>query len=182
MIAAQSERLTSALRGLTLAAIAVAVGALVWRPSLEADLPDEATGALVGDSTGAFASVAPARAGDAQRITASNIFAASRHAPVRRFAPGRAAPDDAGADAESGTAYDPALAGEAPTLLGTVLDALGDRALLLAPQVDSSARFYRVGERVGSYRVRRIEAGRVVLDGPTGRLVLELLKPNEARQ
>jgi hypothetical protein len=75
---------------------------------------------------------------------------------------------------------DPMFGGDTPSLLGTVLDALGDRALILAPQVDSIARFYKVGERIGSYRVRRIEAGRVLLDGPNGRVIIEL-KPNEAR-
>jgi hypothetical protein len=65
-------------------------------------------------------------------------------------------------------------------LLGTVIDALGARALLLAPSPDSLPKFYGVGERIGAYRVRKVEVGRVTLDGPNGRMVLQL-KPNEAR-
>lgn len=180
MIAAQSEKLVAALRGLTLAAIAVGGVALIWQPRLEARLPAEAAGALLGDAATEFPPVPPDRVGDASRITASNIFAASRRAPSRRYAPGSELARASGAVTDVGTVLDPMFGGDTPSLLGTVLDALGDRALILAPQVDSIARFYKVGERLGLYRVRRIEAGRVLLDGPNGRVVLEL-KPNEAR-
>ncbi|MGQ0643105.1 MAG: hypothetical protein ACT4P6_20350 [Gemmatimonadaceae bacterium] len=181
MIAQHSERLTTGLRALAMAFVAVAAAALLWRPSLEAELPDESAGALVGDSLRVFPAVSPARVGDAQRVAASNIFAASRRAPGRRYAPGSDVPASSATIGDAGMPFDPANAADTPSLLGTVLDALGDRALILAPQVDSIPRFYRVGERAGSYRIRRIEAGRVLLDGPSGRVVLELLKPTEAR-
>jgi len=181
MIARQSERLTIALRALTIAALIVAAAALVWQPSLDAEIPDESAGAVAGDSLFAFPPVPAARAGDALRVTTGNVFAASRRAPARRYAPASDAATAGGASSQDNAAFDPTTAGDAPSLLGTVLDALGDRALMLVSQVDSHPRFFRVGERAGSYRVRRIEAGRVVLDGPNGRLVLEL-KPNEARQ
>jgi hypothetical protein len=181
MIALHSERLVVGLRALTIAVVAIAAAALAWQPSLDAELPEEAAGAVMGDSALALQSVSPARAGDAARIAASNIFAANRRAPGRRYAPGTDVPATTGSGADAGMPIDPMAGADTPSLLGTVLDALGDRALILAPQVDSNARFYRVGERVGPYRVRRIEAGRVLLDGPNGRVVLELLKPNEAR-
>lgn len=179
MIATLSERLSRAAWLAAAALSALAVFAVVWQPSLEAKLPDEAAGALIGDSVPAFTAAGTARVQAADRIIANNVFATARRAPGRRFAPRAAAANEPAADA--GLVFDPMSAAESPSLLGTVLDALGDRALILAPAVDSSARFYRVGERVGPYRVRRIEAGRVMLDGPSGRIVLELLKPNEAR-
>jgi hypothetical protein len=180
MIAARGEKLVRALRLASLAALAVGALALLWRPRLEAALPDDGN-ALAGDSTLTFPAQQEARAGDAQRVVANNVFASSRRAPVRRYAPATdasAGPDAAGSD--PGIAFDPMLSPDAPSLMGTVIDALGTRALLLAPAVDSLPRFYTVGDRVGSYRVRRIEAGRLTLDGPTGRIVLHL-KPNEAR-
>jgi hypothetical protein len=179
MTAARSERLTRAAWIAAAALAALAVFGVVWQPALEAKLPDEAAGALIGDSVPAFNAAGNARMQAADRIIANNVFAATRRAPGRRFSPRAAAANEPAADA--GLVFDPTYATEAPSLLGTVLDALGDRALILAPAVDSSARFYRVGERVGPYRVRRIEARRVMLDGPTGRIVLELFKPNEAR-
>ncbi len=180
MIAARSEQLVRALRLASVAAIAVGGLALVWRPSLDATLPDDANSALAGDTL-TFAAPQQARAGDAQRVVANNVFASSRRAPGRRYAPATdasTAPDAAGGD--PGITFDPALSADSPSLMGTVIDALGSRALLIAPAVDSLPKFYGVGERIGTYRVRRIEAGRVTLDGPNGRIVLQL-KPNEAR-
>jgi hypothetical protein len=181
MIAARSEKLVRALRLASLVAITVGGLALVWRPRLEASLPGDASTALAGDSTLAFPAQQEARAGDAQRVVANNVFASSRRAPGRRYAPATdasAAPDAAGSD--PGIAFDPALSADAPSLMGTVIDALGARALLLVPAADSLPKFYNIGDRIGTYRVRRIEAGRVTLDGPNGRIVLHL-KPNEAR-
>ncbi len=181
MIAARSEKLVRALRVASVAAIAVGGLALVWRPGLEAALPDSATSELAGDSTLTFPAPLEARAGDAQRVVANNVFAASRRAPGRRYAPATdasAAPDAAVGD--PGIAFDPAFSADSPSLMGTVIDALGARALLMAPAVDSLPKFYTVGERIGAYRIRRIEVGRVTLDGPNGRIVLQL-KPNEAR-
>ncbi len=181
MSAARSDVLTRLLRAASVAVLTVAVSALLWRPSLDAELPDEATGTLTADSALAFPPVSAVRAGDAQRIVANNLFAASRRAPGRRYAPASDAAATPDATGDPGIVFDPLYSNDAPALLGTVIDALGARALVLAPAADSAARFYRVGERVGTYRVRRIEPGRVVLDGPAGRIVLELLKPNEAR-
>jgi hypothetical protein len=181
MIVATADRLTRALRAVAVVSLAVAAVAPLWRPSLDAELPDESAGALAADSTRSFPDVPSARAADAQRVAQGNIFAAARRPPARRYVPGGTPPGTGAADPEAALPFDPAYTGESPTLLGTVLDALGDRALILIPQVDSTARFYRVGERAGPFRVRRIEAGRVVLDGPAGRVVLDLLKPNEAR-
>lgn len=180
MIAARSEKLVRALRLASLAALAVGGLALVWRPRLETSLPDDVN-ALAGDSALTFPAQQEARAGDAQRVVANNVFASSRRAPGRRYVPATdasAAPDAAGS--EPGIAFDPTLSADAPSLMGTVIDALGTRALLLAPAVDSLPKFYNTGDRIGTYRVRRIEAGRVTLDGPNGRIVLHL-KPNEAR-
>jgi hypothetical protein len=181
MNAARTEQLTRVLRVASVVAIAVAVAALLWRPSLEAALPDEAAGTLAADSALTFVPLPADRAGDAQRIVANNLFATSRRPPGRRYAPANDADSTPAAVGDAGMAYDPMYATDAPALLGTVIDALGARALILTPAVDSAPRFYRVGERTGAYRVRRIEAGRVWLDGPSGRIVLQLLKPNEAR-
>lgn len=181
MTAARSEQLTRLLRVASVVALTIAGSALLWRPALDAELPDEAAGTLAADSALAFVPLPADRAGDAQRMVANNLFAASRRPPGRRYAPGNDAGGTPDAAGDAGMVFDPALAADTPTLLGTVIDALGARALIQAPAADSVARFYRVGERVGAYRVRRIEAGRVVLDGPSGRIVLQLLKPNEAR-
>lgn len=180
MNAARSEQLTRLLRVASVIAIAIAVAALLWRPSLEAELPDEAAGTLAADSALTFAPLPADRAGDAQRIVENNLFAPSRRPPGRRYAPTDAAatPEAVG---DAAMVYDPAYGNDTPVLLGTVIDALGARALLATPPAESAPRFYRAGERAGAYRVRRIEAGRVVLDGPSGRIVVQLLKPNEAR-
>ncbi len=180
MSAVRLVRIAMGLRLVSAAALLIAVVSLVWRPALDAEIPDEAAGALAADSGQAFLTSAPSRAGDAQRIVGNNLFAASRRAPVRRYAPGTEAAAPQGS--EPGGLFDPAMTGESPSLLGTVIDESGARALLQPSAFDSAAKFYRVGERVGSYRVRRIDAGRVVLQGPDGRLVLELPKPNEVRQ
>ena len=176
MITARSEQLIRALRLTSIGALGVAALALLWRPGLMSSLPES----QIASDTMMFAAPPPS-AGEAKRIVANNVFAASRRAPGRRYAPATdasAAPDAAGGD--PGIAFDPALAADSPSLMGTVIDALGARALLVAPAVDSLSKFYSVGERIGTYRVRRIEAGRVTLDGPNGRIVLKL-KPNEAR-
>ena len=176
MITARSEQLISALRLTSIGALGVAALALLWRPGLISSLPES----QIASDTMMFAAPQPS-AGEAKRIVANNVFAASRRAPGRRYAPATdasAAPDAAGGD--PGIAFDPALSTDSPSLMGTVIDALGARALLVAPAVDSLPKFYSVGERIGTYRVRRIEAGRVTLDGPNGRIVLHL-KPNEAR-
>ncbi|MGH7696014.1 MAG: hypothetical protein ACRENH_13595 [Gemmatimonadaceae bacterium] len=176
MIAARSEQLIRALRLTSIGALGVAVLAVLWRPGLMSSLPESE----IASDTVMFATPQPS-AGEAKQIVANNVFAASRRAPGRRYAPATdasAAPDAAGGD--PGIAFDPALSVDSPSLMGTVIDALGARALLVAPAVDSLPKFYSVGERIGTYRVRRIEAGRVTLDGPNGRIVLQL-KPNEAR-
>lgn len=181
MNAARSEQLTRLLRVASVIALAIALAALLWRPSLEAELPDEAAGTLAADSALTFAPLPADRAGDAQRIVENNLFATSRRPPGRRYAPATDAAATPEAVGDAAMAYDPAYGNDTPALLGTVIDALGARALLLTPSADSAPRFYRAGDRAGAYRVRRIEAGRVVLDGPSGRIVLQLLKPNEAR-
>lgn len=177
MTAARMDLIVRLLRAGTLVAAAAALAALLWRPSLDASYADEAAGSLLGDISAQAAALPAERATDASRIVANNLFASSRRAPGRRFAPsqGLSSPDGAAAGV-----FDVAAA-DAPTLLGTVLDALGARALLQQTAADSGARFYSVGERIGGYRVRRVEAGRVTLDGPGGRVVLELLKPSEGR-
>jgi len=176
MIAARSEQLIRALRLTSIGALGIVVLALLWRPGLMASMPESE----IANDTMMFAAPQPS-AGEAKRMVANNMFAASRRPPGRRYAPATdasAAPDAAGND--PGIAFDPAVSAEAPSLMGTVIDALGARALLMAPAVDSLPKFYSVGERIGTYRVRRIEAGRVTVDGPNGRIVIHL-KPNEAR-
>lgn len=178
MTAARGARLIRTFRFASIGALGVALFALLWRPRLEASLPDQQLGA---DSSFTFRSVA-AGAGAAQRVVANNVFASARRAPGRRYAPATdasAGPDAAAGD--PGMVFDPGIvAADAPVVLGTVIDALGARALLAVPGADSLPKFYTAGERVGAYRVRKVEAGRVILDGPNGRVILQL-KPNEAR-
>jgi hypothetical protein len=177
MTAVRMDQIGRLLRAGMAVAVVLAAAALLWRPSLDAAYADEAAGSLRGDTASQGAAASPERAGDVARIVANNLFAASRRAPNRRYAPS----DPASApDAADAAAFDVAAA-DAPMLLGTVIDALGARALLQSAATDSGARFYTVGERIGTYRVRRVEAGRVTLDGPSGRIVLELLKPSEGR-
>ncbi|MGQ0538264.1 MAG: hypothetical protein ACT4R6_04905 [Gemmatimonadaceae bacterium] len=176
MTAAGAAAVIRTLRYAAGALLAAAVIAVIWRPPLEARLPDEAAGSLAGDSLTALPTAAAERGGDTRLIIDHNIFATSRRAPSRRYAP------DAGAGpapmADVSAFADPMLGTAPPTLLGTVLQDGNARALLLAPG-DSAARFYSVGERVAGFRVRTIESRRVVLVGPTGRIVLDLSKPNE---
>lgn len=179
MRAAHSERATRVLWLGAVVLVTLAASALLWQPSLAVETADEAAGTLVGDSVPAFNAASTAHVNAAERIVANNMFAATRRAPGRRFAP-RTPTQGAEMPGEAGLVFDPTYGVDTPSLLGTVLDALGDRALLLAPSLDSLPRFYRVGERVAGFRVRRIEVGRVILEGPSGRVVLDL-KPNEAR-
>ena len=180
MNAARTEQLTLALRLIMVAALVIGAGTLLWRPSLDAEIPDESAGALAGDSSPGFPGVPAARAGDASRIVGNNLFAPARQPPQHRYNPS-APPSTDAVGLDAGAVSDPLLAAELPSLLGTAIDALGTRALLQMSSSDSSAKFYRVGERIGVYRVQRIEAGRVILSGPSGRVTLELLKPNEVR-
>ena len=143
MNAGRTEQLTLALRLIMVAALSLGGGALLWRPSLDAEMPDEAAGTLAADSSPSFPGVPAARAADATRIVDNNLFAASRQPPTRRYNPAQSAnPEPFGV--EPGLTADPTLAGEVPSLLGTAIDALGARALLQPSMSDSSAKFYRV--------------------------------------
>lgn len=64
--------------------------------------------------------------------------------------------------------------GGVPALHGVVDGPWGHAALLRLVPSAPGARLYREGEREGGWRVRRILADRVVLDGPWGEVVARL--------
>ena len=61
-----------------------------------------------------------------------------------------------------------------PALFGTVVSADGARALLRLDARIPGAQLYAEGARAGGWRVLRVEADRVVLDGPGGTVTLRM--------
>jgi hypothetical protein len=108
-----------------------------------------------------------------QDVIALNMFSETRSPPRRRYVPPGRASDTA--EAKPRQRRRPA----APPyrLSGVVVSPSGRIALIDANPRVPGAEIYRVGARVGRYRVRSISPTTVVLNGPTGRHVLRLRTP-----
>jgi hypothetical protein len=168
------SRTELSLRALTALFVVVALFALVWQPAI----PDAA---IPPSGLAAFNTNAPpATTGNAHVVDAivtSNIFAASRVAPARRY-------DPAAFDAQTtspepdAVITDVMMTGDArvPQLFGIVAGPSGASALLRLDVNSEDATLYRVGDRDGGYRVDEINEQSVVLTGPAGRIVLRLNK------
>ena len=123
-------------------------------------------------SPSAAAEPAPSRLAF-QDIVAFNVFSETRSPPRRRYVPPGRASDTA--EAKPRPRRRPAA--PAYRLFGVVVTPSGRIALIDANPRTPGAELYRVGARIGSYRLRSIAATTVVLDGPTGRHVLRLRTP-----
>lgn len=163
-------KLELAIRALTGIAIGVAVGALIWRPSVPA-LELAPTGVDSQSVTGPLSASDP---GATQTIVAANIFSASRTAPAARYNP---------VEPDASRVPDPAPVTEdegVPRLYGTVVGPGGASALMRLDAGTAGAQLYREGDRGGIYRVEQIDERSVVLSGPEGRIVLRITNPQRS--
>ncbi len=123
-----------------------------------------------------------------EAIIDANIFSPARQRPGARTMPsvgaGMAERADDTFDPGADTVVDEVMATDGlaprvedavPRLYGVVDGAGGPQALLRLERARPGATLYREGDRAGGYRVRRIDADHVVLDGPRGGLVLRLM-------
>jgi hypothetical protein len=85
-----------------------------------------------------------------------------------------AAPTTPGADAPRVEAAAGARDRRVPALFGTLVSAEGARALLRLDARIAGARLYAEGAQAGGWRVVRVEADRVVLDGRGGTVTLRM--------
>jgi len=102
-----------------------------------------------------------------EEIARANVFAPARTPPRTRYTP-------------PGARAQPApVAGDAPTLrlYGLAAGSGGAVALIDADPRIPGAEIYRVGDRVGAYRLESIADTFVVLTGPAGDRTLRLQAP-----
>lgn len=148
------------------------VGALLWVMPTGVEVAPRAV------RVPADAPAPPLRSGrdDREALVRSNLFSATRRAPSQRFVvPGQE------------NMAPPAMADQTPTAapsdetqLFGVLFVDGERRALLqaggaaADGAEAVPRVVRVGDRVGVYRVRRIEADRVELTSASGTRIVRL--------
>ena len=83
-------------------------------------------------------------------------------------------PSTPGADVAPVDAATRARDRRVPALFGTVVSADGARALLRLDARIPGAQLYEEGARAGGWRVVRVEADRVLLDGPGGTVTLRM--------
>jgi len=123
-----------------------------------------------------------------ETIVDANIFSPTRQRPDSRTVPDVGTPmadpgfetdfaidDTLPADPVVADSPAPRVEDGVPRLYGVVHGAAGPQALLRLERARSGATLYREGDRAGGYRVRRIDADHVALDGPRGGLVLRLM-------
>jgi hypothetical protein len=144
------------------------------------------------------------------RVVATNVFGASRSAPRTRWTAPDAEAVTTGA-LPPGLALDPAVAYDpspslpalaepvpveppradaearardrrVPALFGTVVGADGARALLRLDARVPGAQLYAEGARAGGWRVVRVEADHVVLDGARGTVTLRMPRASAPRR
>jgi hypothetical protein len=109
-------------------------------------------------------------------IVVLNVFSETRAPPRRRYVPASRAADTS--KAEPPRRARPA--GPSYRLSGIILTPEDTSALIDANPRVPGAEMYRVGDPIGTYRVRAIAETTVVLDGPRGRLELRLRTPRRA--
>ncbi len=169
-------RVDRILRGTAAVAAIVAGFALLRPPSVpDATLPVDGLAA----PTLPHAPITHDAAARVQTILQANLFSAARTPPAVRYSP--LEPDAENVDAmffEEPDA-DPGAGGEdeVPKLYGTVIGPAGPIALLRLDPARPDAQVYREGDRAAGWRVHRINEQSVVLDGPEGRIVLRLIRP-----
>ncbi len=178
-----ATKLVPMLQAVTVAGLAAAAVLLAWPPDVSV--------APIAPTLPALAAAAPALPAAATSLTDSivnaNIFSLTREAPDdRTFV---AAPVDPTVDAtmaNSSTAN--AGVGDSlattngdpvPHLYGVVNGPLGTAVLLRLDPARRGSRLFHIGEGAAGYRVRRIGADRVELDGPSGAVVLTLTSKGE---
>ena len=112
-------------------------------------------------------------------VVASDIFSATRAAPTQRYNPnaGDAESQPVGAGSVSPYSYE-AL----PRLSGVVRGPAGTLALMQPDSEGASGRLYRTGDRIGGYRVVRIDDSSVVVAGQRGRVRIRVNSPDSSRR
>lgn len=110
---------------------------------------------------------------------ASDIFSATRAAPTHRYNPiaGDAVSPPGGAGSVSPYAYEPL-----PHLSGVVRSPSGTLALMQPDSEGASGRLYKTGDRIGGYRVVRIDDSSVVIAGQQGRVKIRVNSPDTSRR
>lgn len=165
------RRIEVILTAITIALAGIGATLWIWRPPLPA--AEVVAASRPADSPGRV-STAPAATASAEAVVRGNIFSATRAAPrVRYTPPGTGSEPDAalpGEPAMEGVVIDSPL----PRVFGTVTGATGATALFQSDSAGASGRLYREGDRVGQYRIIRINSGSVVVSGPGGRHELKV--------
>jgi hypothetical protein len=174
-----TSRLVTMLQSITACGVVSAVFLLAWPADASVEPMAPALPALAASATPALQ---PSAAAMTDSIVNANMFSLTRSAPDdRTFA---SAPSDAVIDASPAESFsadavvDDSLSVGAsepvPKLYGVVDGPSGLAALLRLNGASRGARLYREGDGAAGYRVRRIGADRVELDGPSGGVVLHL--------
>ena len=179
-----TTRLVTVLKVTTAVSVACALAALLWPTRLQVTPVAPALAAVGAPDTQLVA-------GDTltgEMIVDANIFSPSRQRPESRTVAregvavaepvdemGFAVDDTVSADAMAADGVAERTEDAVPRLYGVVDGVAGPQALLRLERARPGATLYREGDRAGGYRVRRIDADRVALDGPRGGLVLRLM-------
>lgn len=146
-------------------------GAALWLWNPEPDLTSREAGPAKNVAKAADDSL-QLPAVDRPSIVAANIFAASRTPPSRRYNP---ADDQFAEGAEAVPEMNAVEALQAPPhLFGTVVGPGGAMALMQSDSANGPGKLFREGERVGIYRLVKINANSVVVSGPSGRLEIQV--------
>ena len=166
-------RLELLLRVLTVVYVLIGAVTLSGRPRVP-----ETTTAPSGLSAAPAATpgIALHDASVADAIVNANIFSFSRKAPARRYDPLTFDTDVATTPQPVVTAPVASDDDAVPKLYGIVGGPNGAAALLRLDAATPGAQLYRAGERGGAYRVEEIHEQSVVLSGPSGRIVLRLVR------
>lgn len=171
-------RFVPVMRATAAVALATALVLLAWPPDTDV--------APVAPALPALTPSVPPMPKDLTALTDSivdaNIFSLSREAPRSRTyvaEPVDPIQDSAstglyGADAGVPDSLTLPSPDRVPALYGVVDGPTGRAALLRLDATRRGAQLYRIGEGVGSTRVRSIGADRVELSGPAGRVVLRM--------
>ena len=176
-------KLVPILQAVTVAGLAAAAVLLAWPPNVRVE--------PIAPTLPKLAAAAPALPRAATSLTDSivnaNIFSLTREAPDdRTFV---AAPVDPTVDASAansstanagvGDSLATTNGDPVPHLYGVVNGPLGTAVLLRLDPARRGSRLFHIGEGAAGYRVRRIGADRVELDGPSGAVVLTLTSKGE---
>ncbi|MDQ6717186.1 MAG: hypothetical protein M3Z17_02430 [Gemmatimonadota bacterium] len=112
-------------------------------------------------------------------VVGSDIFSATRAAPGQRYNPTAGGSESQVGAAASVSPYGPE---PLPHLSGVLRSPTGALALMQADSAGSVGRMYRTGDRIGGYRVVRIDDSSVVVAGPRGRTRIRVNPPDTSRR